>query len=737
MKGGRLWAAAIFFVLLWGFQPAAVGADDAGDPIRVAAVFAQTGLAAADNIANFQAARLAVAEINDAGGLIGRPVRLLELDNRSTPIGARLAARRAVEMGAIAVVGASWSTHSLSMAPILQAAGIPMISPESSSPELTEVGDFIFRVCFTDMFQGRITARFAVKELGAETAVTLVNVNEDDSLSLSRYFSEYFRKYGGDLLWEGNYKGDAVDFSDLLSQVKDRRPDVIFLPGHGRDSGLIIKQADRMGIESVFIGGDGWTEQVADYAGKALEGSYCGANWHPAVPYTRSVHLLSAYGKIYGRRIRNTAVPLTYDAVMVLADAVRRAGVADSRAVRDALAGTQNFMGATGVITMDENGDPRGKDVAFLQYENGGWWLVKVVSANRGRFPVAAIFAFTGAAAEENYHSVRGVRFGVEEINRRGGVLDREMALVEIDNRSTPIGSKVAADKAVEANVVAILGAEWSSHSIAVARVAQAKKIPMISNISTHPQVTRIGDFIFRTCYTDRFVGRVMGRFARQTLHLDTAVVCADLTSDYSMGLADIFEDVFTAAGGTVLKKLTYKHQQDHFDDLAASVAAFSPQAVFIPGHAESGAIIKALLAAKCRPVFLGGDGWDVDAFFHNGGNRISEGYYCTHWSREIDRPQSIAFAERYGKRGPLRSSEALGFDAVLLLADAIERAGTFNPDRVRDALAATRGFGGVTGMLTFDDNGDPVKGGVIMAIKNGRTELLARIQPEDENPKP
>ena len=743
MKGRRLgtgtvaWTARLTGLMFLAPVPLQPRAAAAADPIRVAAVFAKTGLAAADNAANFQAARLAVSEINGAGGLLGRPVALLELDNQSTPLGARSAARRAVETGATAVIGASWSTHSMAMAPILQDAKIPMISPESSSPGLTEIGDFIFRICFTDMFQGRIAARFAARELNAETAVALVNVNEEYSLTLSRYFIEYFQKSGGAVLWEGNYKGDAVDFSNLLSQVKRHRPDVIFLPGYGRDSGLIIKQARRMGIESVFIGGDGWTERIAEYAGEGLEGSYYCANWHPAVPYTRSAHLIAEYEKTYGHPIQNTAVPLTYDAVMVLADAVGRAGSDDPGAVRNALAETRNFMAATGIIAMDETGDPRGKDVAFLRYENGGWWLVKVVSPNRGQFPVAAIYAFTGPAAEENYHSVRGVRFGVEEVNRRGGVLDRELKLVEIDNRSTPIGAKVAADRAVAEKAVAILGADWSSHSMAIARVAQTHKVPMISNISTHPGVTRIGDYIFRLCFTDRFVGRIMGRFARQGLGLDNAVVFTDLTSDYSMGLADTFTRFFESFGGKILKTFAYKHRQGRFGDLAAEVAAIAPQAVFIPGHSESGAIVKAILAAGSRPVFLGGDGWGTEPFFTSGGDRMPEGYYCTHWTEEIDRRPSIDFVRRYGKRGRLHSSEALGFDAVLLLADAIGRAGSLEPQSIRDALAATHGFEGVTGTLSFDRYGDPIKGGVIMKVTNGKTEFLTRIQPEDADPKP
>lgn len=735
MKVRPLWMAGILLMLALGVLQTAAGADD---PIRVAAVFAKTGIAAVDNVSNFQAARLAVANINKAGGLLGRPMKLLEMDNQSTPLGARLAAQKAVEMGAVAVVGAAWSTHSLAMAPILQAAKIPMISPESGNPELTKIGDFIFRICFTDKFQGRMAARFAAKELKANTAVSLINVNEDYSLTLSRYFGEYFQKYGGNLMWEGNYKGDAVEFSDILAQVKTLGPDVIFLPGYGRDSGLIIKQAAQMGINSLFMGGDGLTEQVADYAGKALEGGYCCANWHPAVPYTRSARLMSSHQEMYGLPIQCAAIPLTCDAFEVLADAIRRAGTDDPQAVRNALASTRNFMGATGIITMDENGDPLGKDIAFLRYENKSWWLVKMVSPNQERCFAAAIFALTGLAARENLHSLRGVRFGVEDVNRRGGVLGRDLTVIEIDNLSTPIGSKVAADKAVAQRVVAILGADWSSHSLAAAKVAQAARVPMISNVSTHPQVTRVGDYVFRACFTDRFVGRVMARFARQTLGLSSAVAFVDLASDYSLNLSEMFADRFTAEGGQILEKLAYKHRQGRFNDLAQRVAALSPQAVFIPGHAESGAIVKAIVSAGCRPVFLGGDGWGTEAFFQNGGNLIPEGYYCTHWAPEIDRPKSREFVSRYGDRGPLHSSEALGFDAVLLLADAIKRAGVLEPELVRDTLAATNGFEGITGTFSFDDNGDPRKEGVIMAIKDGRAMFLTRIRPDDDaSPKP
>ena len=172
---------------------------------------------------------------------------------------------------------------------------------------------------------------------------------------------------------------------------------------------------------------------------------------------------------------------------------------------------------------------------------------------------IASIYAFSGVAAESNRPSYEGVRYGVTEINQRGGILGRSVELIEIDNRSTPIGAKVAARRAVEADVTAVIGASWSSHSLAIAKVVQPEGIIMITTDSTNPQVTLVGDYIFRVCYTDTFQGQVMARFARDRLTAGNALVFINVASDYSMGLAQAFTDSFLDAGGTVLKSIHYK----------------------------------------------------------------------------------------------------------------------------------------------------------------------------------
>jgi branched-chain amino acid transport system substrate-binding protein len=188
---------------------------------------------------------------------------------------------------------------------------------------------------------------------------------------------------------------------------------------------------------------------------------------------------------------------------------------------------------------------------------------------NQQVIKIAAIYAYSGPLAEANVTSVRGVHMAIKEINATGGLLGRRVELLEIDNLGTPIGSKMAALNAVQNNVAAIIGAAFSTHSIAVARVAQDHGIPMITNISTNPQVTHIGDYIFRVCYNDLFQGDVMGRFAREELKVRTVVTVFDVDSDYSMGLSRAFEKAFFNAGGILF---------DDFGDPVKSVVIMKIQ---------------------------------------------------------------------------------------------------------------------------------------------------------------
>ena len=346
------------------------------------------------------------------------------------------------------------------------------------------------------------------------------------------------------------------------------------------------------------------------------------------------------------------------------------------------------------------------------------------------KIKIASIYSFSGVAAQTNAPSIKGVRHGVQEVNSSGGLLGKRIELIEFDNKSTPIGSKVAADMAVKANVSAIIGAAYSSHTLAIAKVAQANNIPMITNVSTNTNITRIGEYIFRACYSDSFQGEVMAAFCKEELKVSTVVIFVDITSDYSMQLSNEFQRSFEKRGGRILAKLSYKQKERSSRHLVLQAKKMNPDALFIPGYDESALIIKDALNAGIKATPLGGDGWGDQAFFNKGGAALKRGYYCTHWAEEVGNNISRRYIKKYKKNEEIQASEVLAYDAVLLLAEAINRAGSTDGGKIRDALAKTKGFKGVTGTITFNGKRDPIKNAVIMKITDGRGYYFKSYRP-------
>lgn len=360
-------------VLLWTFVSSAV----AQEPVKIAAIFATSGIAAVDNHPGIQGSRLAATAINEKGGLLGRPVELVELDNGSTALGSKKAAKEAAAAGVCAVVGPFRSSHALAMAPVLQEARIPMVTPTATNPDVTRVGNYIFRAIYVDSFTAVKAAEFALKDLGAQTAAVITNTNEAYSIGLSRFFTDNFAKLGGRVLIESEYLNDTVEFKEMLSQVIEQKPDVVFLPGYSKDSGFIIKQARKMGLQCPFIGGDGWTNKMYNYGGEAISGNYYINYWHPDMDTDMSRDFVKGYEKTFNAAPAPGLVQ-TYDALLVLGDAIKRAGTADPGRIRDALAATDGYKGITGDYSFNANGDPI-KPVVILQFEKSGSVFVKTI----------------------------------------------------------------------------------------------------------------------------------------------------------------------------------------------------------------------------------------------------------------------------------------------------------------------------------------------------------------------
>lgn len=355
-------------------------AKDALPPITIAIIDQLTGLGANIPQSVGMGANLALEEINQSGGILGRPLDILFLDNASTPIGANAAALHAIDADVVGVVGPNRSSLALSSAPALQAAGIPVVINAATNTKVTGIGDYIFRVCFADDLQGKVLAKFARDDLGAQTAIMLVNASEDYSLGLAEVFRAQFTQRGGHILWEGFYRKETLDFQDLLQRVAELQPDVTFVPGYVSDSALIAQQAVKLGVRTTYLGGDAWPQiTITPDVAQAVEGAYFTSHWHADVDTPQSRHLKTLFRDRYGEDLVMFAPVLAYDAVMVLADAIQRAGSTDPQKIRDALAATRDFEAASGTITLDEHRNPRDKETVILTFKNGQITFVKSV----------------------------------------------------------------------------------------------------------------------------------------------------------------------------------------------------------------------------------------------------------------------------------------------------------------------------------------------------------------------
>jgi branched-chain amino acid transport system substrate-binding protein len=257
-------------------KPAGDGSA-AADVIKVGEFASLTGKEAAFGQSSHKGTALAIEELNAAGGLLGRKLELITEDNRSTAGESVTIAKKLITRDkVVALLGEVASGRSLEAAPIAQANRIPMISPSSTNPKVTESGDYIFRVCFIDPFQGKLLASFAQRTLKAEKVAIFSDVSAPYSVGLAQYFREPFEAAGGKIVSEQKYSGGDKDFSAQLTAIKAAQPDAIIVPGYYNEAGLIVRQARQLGIKVPLFGGDGWEapELLQLAGGAALEGTY-------------------------------------------------------------------------------------------------------------------------------------------------------------------------------------------------------------------------------------------------------------------------------------------------------------------------------------------------------------------------------------------------------------------------------------------------------------------------------
>ena len=362
---------------------AAGGGQQQGDVIKVGVFEPMTGANAAGGAMEVEGIRLA-NELNPTVTVAGKTykVELVVVDNKSDKVEAANAVQRLVDRDKVQVILGSWGS-SLAMAggEVAKEARIPVIGLSCTNPLVTAGNDYYFRVCFIDPFQGTVMANYAVRDLKAKTAVIVQEVSNDYSVGLAKFFSDNFKKLTGNssaILATVNYNTGDQDFSAQLTTIRSQRPDVIFAPGNYTESALVIKQARELGINTPIIGGDTWeTPEFIDVGRDRVEGAVFSTFFASEVAATKAAEtFLKEYRGRYNKEPA-AVTALGYDGYLVALDAIKRAGSIDPVKIRDAIAQTKGFEGATGTTTLDSNGDATKS--AFIKAVQGGKFVYKTI----------------------------------------------------------------------------------------------------------------------------------------------------------------------------------------------------------------------------------------------------------------------------------------------------------------------------------------------------------------------
>lgn len=343
--------------------------------------------------------------------------------------------------------------------------------------------------------------------------------------------------------------------------------------------------------------------------------------------------------------------------------------------------------------------------------------------------------SLTGTTATYGQSGHKGTLLAVEEINAKGGILGKKIRVLTEDTQSKPEEAASAVNKLINKNrVVAVLGEFASSRSLAGAPICQSSQIPMLSPGSTNPDVTKKGDYIFRNCFIDSFQGQVLAKFAFHTLKLRKVAILTDVKNDYSVGLTQFFKEKFIELGGEIVEEQSYTEGDTDFKSQLTAIKRKNPEAVLLPGYyTEAALVLKQARALRIAVPFLGGDGWDSDQLLTVGGADLNGCYFSNHYSADSDAPVVQDFVAAYKNKyqETPNSMAALSYDGLKLLADAIVRANSTDPAKIRDALAQTRDFQGVTGRVSIDAERNASKSAVILQIKDGKIQYYATVEPD------
>lgn len=351
-------------------------------------------------------------------------------------------------------------------------------------------------------------------------------------------------------------------------------------------------------------------------------------------------------------------------------------------------------------------------------------------------------YELTGAVASYGEASVNGILMAFDEINAAGGINGMQIVPVKLDNKSDPAeATSLETRLMVQEGVVAVLGPATSGNYMATIPVATENKIPIISASATQDQgVTvdasgKVNDFVFRLCFNDSFQGITMSNFATTNLGAKKAVIIQDKSSDYAVGLAKNFVTTFEASGGTIVAQEGYVAKDKDFNSILTSIKNKDFDVIFLPGYyQEAGLVIKQARALGITAPILGADGFDSPVLLElAGAAALNDVYFSNHYSSLDQDPMVQDFIKAYKEKNGVdpNAFNALGYDLGKFIADAIKRAGSVDPVAIKDALAATKDFAGVTGTFSMGADHNPIKSIVVIGLKDGVQTTSVKVDPK------
>ncbi|WP_040205185.1 ABC transporter substrate-binding protein [Neobacillus jeddahensis] len=348
----------------------------------------------------------------------------------------------------------------------------------------------------------------------------------------------------------------------------------------------------------------------------------------------------------------------------------------------------------------------------------------------------------SGGVASYGESLAAGINLAVDEINKKGGVDGKKLDVVKVDNKSDAAEATNGAIKLTSQDkVTAIIGAATSGDTVAQTEIANSNKTVLLTPSGTSPNVTvtekgKLNEFVFRTSFIDPFQGTVAANFASKELKVKNVAIFADSASDYAKGLAASFKETFKAAGGKIVAEEAYVAKDTDFRATLTRIKSKNPEFIFIPGYYEEvGLIVKQAREMGITAPLMGADGWDSPKLVElAGADALNNTFITNHYSSEDPDKKIQTFVSTFKDQNDGASPNAfnaLGYDSVYLLADAIERAGSTDSSKIKDALAKTKDLSLVTGIVTIDKNHNPIKSATVLEYKDGKQVFNTKVNPE------